>query len=423
MNLKNKIAAAALCALIAGVGIFGVGGNNALATPGSINPATMTIDQMQQMIQSLMQQIQQITQLIAQLKPQETCGNGICRFGETAATCAANCGAIVCANESETISPRSNKECCPGLSAAHGSLSNGSCITPPGGFRVCIKKDDGICGARENICNSPADCGTTSICGKTNLTAASKNSCASSGGELLCTACSYASHTPGSACINTCTCNCANACVTEGMIFTGTAKQCCSGLEKVLSNGQQACQIGASCPNNPNYTCQRMQTEITTPACNQTCKNKGYSGSYCGSSGGGLLEHGSDVPSACGGSWINAGETNDCNGNNMLDAGQTCCCGGTIYPICGNGACETGETAGNCITDCGKTCQQGCADAGYANGGTCRSWTRESTVRGCLSGETSNGPSAKECNMFGLPDGTYKACCCSGSNGLPAVQM
>jgi len=91
MNLKNKIAAA-LCALIAGVGIFGVGGNNALATPGSINPATMTIDQMQQMIQSLMQQIQQITQLIAQLKPQETCGNSICRFGETAATCAADCG-------------------------------------------------------------------------------------------------------------------------------------------------------------------------------------------------------------------------------------------------------------------------------------------------------------------------------------------
>jgi len=169
MNLKNKIIAAALCALIAGVGIFGVGGNNALAQTGGAN-ADQAIAQMMQMIETLKQQIQQITQLIAQLKPQETCGNGACRFGETATTCPADCGVKTnCAKEGETMSVN-GKQCCAGLSAVAGSLWNGKCVVPPGGFRTCLKCGDGICGGGENECNCPGDCGQITSCAKEGAT-------------------------------------------------------------------------------------------------------------------------------------------------------------------------------------------------------------------------------------------------------------
>ncbi len=88
MNLKQKIIVAGLAAIVAGFGLLGPIATQAYGT--SPTPAP-TIAQMMQMIETLKQQIQQIIALIAQLKPQETCGNGICRFGETAATCPTDC--------------------------------------------------------------------------------------------------------------------------------------------------------------------------------------------------------------------------------------------------------------------------------------------------------------------------------------------
>ncbi|MFZ3100530.1 MAG: hypothetical protein WA103_04880, partial [Minisyncoccales bacterium] len=137
MNLKSKILAAGLAAIIAGGTIFGA--NCALAQTDN-DSANSAIAQMMQMIETLKQQIQQIIALIAQLKPQETCGNGKCRFGETAATCPADCGQQI------------------------------------------------------------ADCAK------------------------------------------------------EGEVFVNDFKQCCSGLEKMMSNGQRACQVGRECPVQTNYT-------------------------------------------------------------------------------------------------------------------------------------------------------------------------
>jgi len=91
MIFKNKILAAGLAAIIAGFGIFAAGTSAAQAQTNN-DAASPAIAQMMQMIETLQQQIQQIIQLIAQLKPQETCGNGICRFGETATSCPTDCG-------------------------------------------------------------------------------------------------------------------------------------------------------------------------------------------------------------------------------------------------------------------------------------------------------------------------------------------
>ncbi len=90
MTLKSKILAAGLAVIIAGGGIFMANINTAQAQTDN-NNSSPTIAQLQQMVETLKQQIQQIIALIAQLKPLETCGNGFCRFGETAASCPADC--------------------------------------------------------------------------------------------------------------------------------------------------------------------------------------------------------------------------------------------------------------------------------------------------------------------------------------------
>lgn len=90
MYFKIKISAVGLAAIIACFGVFATT-NTAHAQTGSPAAASMSLDQLQQIIYGLISQIQQIVALIAQLKPLETCGNGICRFGETAANCAADC--------------------------------------------------------------------------------------------------------------------------------------------------------------------------------------------------------------------------------------------------------------------------------------------------------------------------------------------
>jgi hypothetical protein len=455
MCIKKFFAATCLSILIASIGILGIQGNIASAnSPNTSLPEdNTTITLLLQRIEELKQQIQQIVQLIAQLKPLETCGNGICRFGETAAKCPADCAKLQCTHDlnKETCAKSGGQwGCVPGLggcgcscpptaeqrAACDKSCQNVSAINinsqdcganknrfvlASGNTFCCCQKSTLLCAAENQMAVNSQQCCT-------GLTATVDNTISNSTGVALfkCTknACGNGACETGETAVN-CATDCATVtCAAEGMIFTGDTRQCCAGLEKALSSGQQACQIGAVCPYNPNYTCQRLQTKTTTPACSQTCKNKGYSGSYCNTFGGGEPAYGNSINSACAGGWNNAGETSDCNSNNIIDAGLTCCCGGTIYPTCGNGACETGETAGNCATDCGKTCQQQClgAGAGYT-GGICRAWTKDSTARGCFSGETSNGNGAKDCNMFALRDGYYKACCCVGSNNLPSISV
>jgi len=179
MNLKSKILAAGLAAIIAGGGIFTANINTAQAqTDGALTDPT--IAQLQQMVETLKQQIQQIIALIAQLKPLETCGNGFCRFGETAATCVADCGQPItnCAKEGEIYSPQAGR-CCGNLISylfnGREEERDGVCIQTQKlwdngySFYKCINCGDGKCNSTigENACNCAADCGkSTSDNGK-----------------------------------------------------------------------------------------------------------------------------------------------------------------------------------------------------------------------------------------------------------------
>jgi hypothetical protein len=101
----------------------------------------LSIEQLRQIVNSLIQQIQQLIKLIAVLKPQETCGNGICRFCETATTCPADCSALTCYKEGEGptgITTGSGIACCAGLTAKPRTTCTGSRCLNIEGF-ICQK--------------------------------------------------------------------------------------------------------------------------------------------------------------------------------------------------------------------------------------------------------------------------------------------
>jgi len=53
--------------------------------------------------------------------------------------------------------------------------------------------------------------------------------------------------------------------------FVDDSKQCCSGLEKTMSNGQRACQVGRECPAQTNYTCRSAKCGDSKCAAEEKC--------------------------------------------------------------------------------------------------------------------------------------------------------
>lgn len=114
------------------------------------------------------------------------CGNGICEEtegdwvikGQTNSMppnyiyglrCESDCACAKVGEEGDVF----GKKCCSGLIPVPINVEpiNGACleIYPPYGTQfLCIKCGDSICGAKENKCNCPEDCGepqTLSVCG------------------------------------------------------------------------------------------------------------------------------------------------------------------------------------------------------------------------------------------------------------------
>ena len=440
MCLKNKIAAAALCALIAGVGIFGVGGNNALAQTGGAN-TDQAIAQMMQMIESLKQQIQQIIQLIAQLKPQETCGNGICRFGETATNCAADCQTIDnCIQEGKW--GQQNQKCCQGLTANYRPAVSSGSIDAQGLF-ICHKCGDGICSENElpEFCAKDCDINLNPVCGNKICEKGEadfisdpsyKGSCpadcgnpASDNGKAKCSAtggvwkyleCMSGCGTPATkadrlklvdtlcaaVCLqgNGCACpsgktwasheeGCiiytpAVTCLSEGAVKeSNNATDCCAGLSKInYCNDLGECKNAVICTAKcGDRICGSRENKYNCPKdCNTTGTACAGAGQKCEiySTGTGGSTGGTIAQNTC------------CEGYYCSATTMTC----IKRPTCGNGTCEAGESANGCPADCktaglkncaaftdpleSRDCECGnyCIEAGYP-GGSCQNFAIE----------------------------------------------
>ncbi|HOI97118.1 MAG TPA: hypothetical protein PLA19_01280 [Candidatus Pacearchaeota archaeon] len=259
MNLKSKILAAGLAAIIAGFGMFAANINTVQAQTDGAQQTDSAIAQMMQMIETLKQQIQQIIALIAQLKPQETCGNGACRFGETAATCPADCGQITaCAKEGVIVLPY--QSCCAGL--ARIACSGNYCHD--NGSGICAKCGNGICGLGEAAANCPADCFGAKTCysegegetGEVGLTAGITIPCCSglypngtqavTGGFICRKLIADFNNTKPDTVVN---------CKKEGELFGYLEGECCDGLLKVYPDGAKTYSPGES--QNFQVTCKK----------------------------------------------------------------------------------------------------------------------------------------------------------------------
>ena len=399
MNFKHKILAAGLAAIIAGFGMFAANISTAQAQTDNDN-ANSAIAQMVQMIETLKQQIQQIIALIAQLKPQETCGNGKCRFGETATTCPADCQAIDnCVQEGKW--GQRNQKCCQGLTANHRPAVSSGSIDAQGLF-ICYKCGDGICSENEMTDFCAKDC---LKCG--NGTCEDKEdqlSCAADCGTAKCAL----PYWP-----------CWTSSITNPYGTTLTPNQCCEGTTCVMG------VISGTClpkDNNKcgNGVCDLEESVANCPAdCNDCvigfkaseccgCPKK-ISRSLVGTDGWVAYEKGKDYSAFpkkenCAG--IACSPCEDIN---------------TIYQnncaLCGNSTCETGETATTCPADCvateNKTCSDLCKFKGYT-ASRCNMWStgamNTDPNAGCRAGELNLGWTSDCAPALGGTGG--RACCC-----------
>jgi len=355
MTLKSKILAAGLTVIIAGGGIFMANINTAQAQTDN-NNSSPTIAQLQQMVETLKQQIQQIIALIAQLKPQETCGNGACRFGETAASCPSDCQAVDnCIQEGKW--GQQNQKCCQGLTASYRPAVSSGNIDAQGLF-ICYKCGDGICSENELQEYCPKDCSEV-------VTDNGKAKCIATGGAWIdsdCAGCipqTRAERNAGSMvcakiCVHDKICQCGNgkywgsreegcltnaACVKEGeRIYTNDAKKCCGGLvayspctseQDCIADFWTCLPPGAPVPSSQT-ACSTNNDCISDGGTCHKCFNKSWWNSQTSST---------KLKWAC-----------DGIGDSICQCKNKVC---TSVSVCGDGVCNaTYENKDNCAKDC-----------------------------------------------------------------------
>lgn len=398
MCLSKKIIAALLCSLAVVIGSIGISANTAnavestaatTATNTAATGTTVSIETLQQIVLMLQQQIQQIIKLIAELKPQETCGNGICRFGETAATCAADCSTVTtCAKEGATFQDV-NKKCCDGLEKVKLPSTCGSSDSQTGCAAVisytCQKKAinqtcSDLCTAKgytASRCNAWAT-GTLETDPNTGCKASEVNQ----GWTSDCTASQLAGGGRACCCSKTATVctpkavSGCNVCNSEGTKWVpknskcSTGQTCRDGKCIIADYGKTKCTATggtwtySDCASGCIFATKTERTSSEGAGCATVCvqdyKCTCPSGKYWASREEGCITS----TTACAGegktiyaSWSGQTPTTCCSGltaiSSCTSTGECPNNGSSICAYCGNGKCGIGENKYNCPKDCG----------------------------------------------------------------------
>jgi len=249
---------------------------------------------------------------------------------------------------------------------------------------------NGVCETAkgETAANCPKDCGTASVCGRTDLIASDGARCTAAGGTISCpnTACS----SQDTNCIGAkCTCNCPSACTKEGAACSFYK---CGATDTGTGTSADAKCIGGGSTCCAGLTCKYVSSD-STPVCvkDATCTPEGKV-NYFGS------------PACCNGltSVTNATPSGDlCAATNN---------GASVCTKCGNGICGLGENKCNCPADCGQITDKGKAKCVATGGG----WNYSDCASGCVFNTKSERLNSEgmACAAVCLKD--YKCDCPSG---------
>lgn len=277
----------------------------------------------------------------ADCAPKAACGNGECEIGETKSSCPGDCKPD-CQIQCE------GKQCgANGCGSVCGSCGAGKACTDQG---LCVQLGsvcgNGKCEAGENDSSCPTDCPPVGpSCGNGKCEAGeTTSSCASDCPPV----CGNGKCEPGET-----TSSCAQDCPPAGPVCgnlkceagetTGTCPKDCPPVGPVCGNG--TCEAGESssncvkdCPAGGASCVGKCDGQATGCYCDDACtQNKDCCADYAAVCG---------AAAKCGNGKCESGETaTNCKAD----------CGGSSS-ACPNGTCESGETEVNCPQDCKLGC-------------------------------------------------------------------
>ncbi len=270
-----------------------------------------------------------------------TCGDGDCTGDESPATCPQDCERLCTPSSKTCVGSEAHVCSADGASkdvfdcAAVGLIcGQGECVAPG----AC---GNGACESNESAVSCPEDCGTTCVPSSVTCQANVLVTCNANGTATTETDCA----SEGLVCAGG-ECRPANVCGND-LCEAGESETCPDDC--VTTCGNEICEQGErnSCPQDCTVCGDRICGDGELQSCPQDCGVCMPSERFCL---GKLLR----VCNANG----TAFEDVDCT---AFD--QTCASGNCVEPdVCGNGACESGETLQTCPDDCTVICGDGACD-------------------------------------------------------------
>ena len=289
------------------------------------------------------------------------CGDHICQSNETVALCPADCSTAAGCASNLTQSGCTGAGC-----TWYAAL--GYCILPG--------SNTGTCATQASLCTTQSACTSAAYfwCPSTNLcyTSQASNPCSAVCGDHICSS----TETPSSCsadCGSASTETCGNGFCGSGETATSCAADCSSGT---CSGSPSVCTSQSACTSAGHYWCANNSICYSSQSSSSCASTDTCGNGFCASS-----ETATSCPADCGSASCAGSPTTCmsqsactgvgyywCSNNSMCYPSQGSSPCATASAVCGNSACDSGETAVTCPADCGGGSTTACNSNGVCDG-------------------------------------------------------